>query len=261
MDVTLKPGKEIELESRLPLRYEFRPANGGGEPTTKERTLFVGTGKVSIQYERVFGDSSAGKITLDPTLSKLGTGKLDLEIKSDPPQEQKQEKDKEPFTVWGKEFGGLQAGLSLRPDEKRVYRHGEAITLVVRVRNVGKKTVKFEYIRQFLDENPPTVTNADGKTVPQPTLNVLGEHPPVEVTLEPGKEIELESRLAGGANLAGAPGIPYTLGPTLGTGTVNFQYERVFGNSSAGSITLDPTLSNLGTGKLELEIKPATEKK
>jgi hypothetical protein len=38
---------------------------------------------------------------------------------------------------------------------------------------------------------------------------------------------------------------------------VSFQYERVFGNSSAGSIKLDPALSKLGTGKLEVEIKPA----
>src|SRR5262249_15308737 len=30
-------------------------------------------------------NSSAGTIKLDPTLSKLGTGKLELEIKSDPP--------------------------------------------------------------------------------------------------------------------------------------------------------------------------------
>ena len=74
--------------------------------------------------------------------------------------------------------------------------------------------------------------------------------------MEPGKETELESRLAGGAKLAGASGLRYELRPALGTGKVSFQYERVFGNSSAGSIKLDPTLSKLATGKLELEIKP-----
>jgi hypothetical protein len=45
----------------------------------------LGTGKVGFQYERVLGNSSAGFIKLDPTLSKLGTGKLELEIKPDPP--------------------------------------------------------------------------------------------------------------------------------------------------------------------------------
>jgi len=132
----------------------------------------------------------------------------------------KQEKEKEAFTAWGKEVGGLQAGLGIRPGERRVYHHGETITLVVRVRNVGKETVKFEYVRQFLDENPPTVTKADGKTVPQPGLDVFGFHGPLEVSLEPGKEIELESRLAGGARLAGASGFRYGLGPAVGTGKV-----------------------------------------
>ena len=37
-------------------------------------------GKVSVQYERVFGDTSAGQINLDPALRNLTTGKLELEI-------------------------------------------------------------------------------------------------------------------------------------------------------------------------------------
>jgi hypothetical protein len=163
---------------------------------------------------------------------------------------------KESVTAWGKEVGGLQAGLGIRPGKRRTYYHGETITLVVRVRNVGKKAVKFEYLRQFLDENPPTVTDSDGKRVPQPALDVFGFHGPVEVSLAPGQEIELESRLAGGARRAGASGLRYELRPALGTGKVSFQYERVFGNSSAGFIKLDPALSKLATGKLQLEIKP-----
>jgi uncharacterized protein (TIGR03067 family) len=142
------------------------------------------------------------------------------------------------------------------------------VTLIVKVRNIGKKTVQLEYLRQFLDENPPTVTNADGKTVPQLGLDMLGFHGPVEVTLDPGKQIELESRRAGGPKLAGAPGVRYELRPVnggkasteelplyVGTGKVSLQYERVLGNSSAGTIKLDPTLSKLATGKLEVEIK------
>ena len=94
------------------------------------------------------------------------------------------------------------------------------------------------------------MTDADGKTVPQVGLDMMGMHGPVEVSLGPGKEIELESRLAGGARLAGASGLRYELRPALGTGKVSFQYERVFGNSSAGYIKLDPALSKLATGKL-----------
>src|SRR5262245_44661589 len=181
------------------------------------------------------------------------------------PAKQEKKQDKEIASAWGKEVAGLQAGLAIRAGERRAYRHGETITLVVRVRNVSKEAVKFEYIKQFLDETPPTVTSADGKTIPQGGIDVLGFHPPTEVTLEPGKEIEIESRFNGGS------GRRYTLLPTsggekptteewplfVGTGKISLQHERVFGNSSAGGIKLDPTQGKLATGKLELEIKSA----
>jgi hypothetical protein len=57
------------------------------------------------------------------------------------PQKQEQQPEKEAFTAWGKEVGGLQAGLAL--GKKRAYNQGKAVTLVVRVRNVGKEAVKF----------------------------------------------------------------------------------------------------------------------
>jgi hypothetical protein len=44
-----------------------------------------GAGKFGVQYEQVLGDSSSGRIRLVPALSKLTTGKLDLEVTSDPP--------------------------------------------------------------------------------------------------------------------------------------------------------------------------------
>jgi RNA polymerase sigma factor (sigma-70 family) len=239
---TVAPGEEVEL-------YEWM------FDLEKRWAEFHGTGTFSLQCERVVGPTSGNPNHPNPAMAKLATGKLELEVKDAP----------EDVTAWGKEVGGLQAGLSLRPSEKRAYSHGETVTLVVRVRNVGKETVKFEYIRQFLDEQPPTVTNADGKAVPQIGIEMLGFHPATEVTLEPGKEIELESRLAGGPKRAGAPGIRYKLEPALGTGKVSFQYERVLGDSSVGKIKIDPALRKLATGKLELEIQSdppaASEKK
>jgi RNA polymerase sigma factor (sigma-70 family) len=257
--VELAPGKEIELHE---LKRELKPASESGSRQSRPEGhphAFYGTGKVSVQYEHVLGNPVLGHPgwKLDPILSMLATGKLELEIKADPPP---QKQEKKAFTAWGKEINGLQAGLGLRPGERRVYHHGESVTLIVRIRNVGKKTVKFEYLRQFLDEEPPTVTKADGTTFLQPGTDVLGFHGPVAVTLEPGKEIELESRMAGGAKRAGAPGIRYGIGPELGTGKVSFQYERVFGNSSAGSTNIDAALRRLATGTLELEIKEAAKK-
>src|SRR5262249_49791376 len=181
------------------------------------------------------------------------------------PAKQEKKQDNEIAIAWGKEVAGLQAGLGIRPGERRAYRHGRTTTPVVRVRNVGKEAVKFEYIKQFLDERPPTVTGADGKTIPQGGIDVFGFHVPTEVTLEPGKDIEIESRFNGGS------GRRYTLLPTsgggkstteetplfVGTGKISLQYERGFGNSSAGSIKLDPTPGKLATGQLELEIRAA----
>jgi RNA polymerase sigma factor (sigma-70 family) len=247
----IAPGKEVVL-------YEW---NCGLQPIggiSKNLFTIHGTGKFTFQCTRIVGPTCGNPNHPNPTLDKLATGKLELEVKG--AQKLPEKKEKEAFTAWGKEINGLQAGLGLRAGEHRAYHHGETVMLVVRVRNVGKETVKFEYIRQFLDEEPPTVTKADGKTVPPVGINMLGFHGPVEVTLEPGKEIELESRMAGGAKLAGAPGIPFGLEPALGTGKVSFQYHRVLGNSSAGSINIDPALKKLATGKLDLEIKEAGKK-
>jgi hypothetical protein len=191
---------------------------------------------------------------------------LDELLEATPKQERDKDKDKdkESFTAWGKEINGLQAGLEVRPSEKRLYHYGETITLIVRVRNVGKQAVKFEYLRQFLDENSPTVTDAGG-AIPQRNTEVTGlRHVPVEVTLEPGKEIVLESRLGGAsgvrhelkpADLGGMPTTGKFPPLYVGTGKVSLQYEPVLGDSSSGQINLDPALAKLGTGELELEVK------
>jgi RNA polymerase sigma factor (sigma-70 family) len=181
--------------------------------------------------------------------------------------EQKQEKPaKEPFTAWGQEVGGLQAGLGFRPGEQRAYGLGETVTLVVRIRNVGKETVKFEYLEQYLDEEPPVVTGADGKTLPQHRTPLLGEHFPVCVSLEPGQQIELKSHMDGALAvrhhlMSVKPSEQKPAERRLGrrlfvaAGKITVHYDRVFGNTSAGNISLDPALSKLATGNLELEIK------
>jgi hypothetical protein len=76
-EVSLAPGKEIELAD---VQYELWPANERGKFSTTKFLPLCGDGKVSVQYGRVFGNSSLGRIKLDPNLSKLATGKLELEI-------------------------------------------------------------------------------------------------------------------------------------------------------------------------------------
>jgi RNA polymerase sigma factor (sigma-70 family) len=247
MDVNLAPGKEIELYE---LTFKFRPASESGKAMLS--TLY-GTGKFQIQYERVFGNSSAGTMKLDSALSKLATGKLELEVKDAEKAPQQQVKEKDGFTAWGKEVGGLRAGLGYLPGQPRTYHIGETVTLVVRVRNVGKEEVKFQYVPQFLMEKPPAVTDGEDKPVHLGGVTIFGFHKPVEVNLAPGKEIKLyEWKL----ELRPASESGKAMFSTLyGTGKFHIQYERVFGNSSSGTITLDPILSKLATGKLELDIK------
>ncbi|HYH68747.1 MAG TPA: RNA polymerase sigma factor [Urbifossiella sp.] len=252
----LQPTETFELYIRKVAVKEVLKGEAEQKGHVGTPTIRVGTGK----YRIAFPEFVAGDLV-------RSTGEVEFEVEDG--DERKLPGQKEPFTAWGKEVGGLQAGLSVRPGGKQVYRHGEIVTLGVRVRNVGKEAVTFEYVRQFLDENPPTVTDAGGKVVPHGKLDVLGVwHLPVPVSLEPGKEIELESRMSGGANRAGAPELRYELRPAdgwksttrssplfVGTGKIGLQFERVLGSSSIGPIKLDPALSKLATGKLELEVE------
>ena len=151
VDVNLAPGKEIKL----------------GE--VKLLTTSLGSGKFTLQYDPVFQNTWGAKITLDSALSKLATGKLELEVKDAEKALQKQEPEKkEGFTAWGKEIGGLQAGLGYRSGERGVYHQGETVTVVLRVRNVGKEAVDFKYIWAFFVENPPKITDTGGKMVQLP---------------------------------------------------------------------------------------------
>jgi len=153
--------------------------------------------------------------------------------------------EKDAFTAWGKEVGGLQAGLGFRAGEPRAYHHGDTVKLVVRIRNVGKEEVKFRYVRQYFIENPPAVTDGEGKSVPLPHASVFG-FPLLDVKLAPGKEIEL-------AELKLEPRLPSQSvheGDWVlhGTGKFIVQYEQLVEPDN------DKTLSKLATGKLDLEI-------
>ena len=250
VEVTLAAGKEIELYE---LKPELKPASDNAPNGT---SVLHGTGTFQLQYDPVFGNSSLGGIKVDPTLSKLATGKLELEVKEAAKLPQKEEK--EALTAWGKEINGLQAGVGFPAGQKRAYSHGETVTLVVRIRNVGKEEVTFQYVPAFFQETMPTVKHGTGEPVlPIRGVSAPGKtHPATAVTIAPGKEVELyewNARLAHDPVAGGADdrGVIYH----RGTGKLSFQYERVLGNSSASKIKIDPALSRLATGKLELEVK------
>jgi hypothetical protein len=176
----------------------------------------------------------------------------------EPAPRQEKEKEKEAFTAWGKEVGGLQAGLGYKLGQKRAYFQGETVRLVVRVRNVSKEGIQFRYLQAFFVESPPTVTDAAGKPLRvEGFSHVEGKQGPKRVNLAPGKEIELyelKFKLRPDSKDRQLLGeYPYwnTLlpGAFWGVGKVRFQFERL------ASPDTDKTLSKLATGKLELEIK------
>jgi hypothetical protein len=145
--------------------------------------------------------------------------------------------------------------LGFRPGEKRVYHHGEAVMLVLRVRNVGKEAVEFKHIYAFFLENPPTITDADGKTVELLKLAADGRQLPRNTNVAPGKEVELynwsfDLRPQGESGNKGS----FTI---HGTGKFSLQCERVVGPTSGNPNHPNPTLKKLATGKLELEVTDA----
>jgi RNA polymerase sigma factor (sigma-70 family) len=239
----IKPGEtitlyspEVAVESEAMTRVLLGPIMRVETPT-----ICVQPGKYKIAY--------GGMIQ---SHTKLATGTIDFEVKA------------ASVTAWGKEVGGLQAGLGFRPGEKRVYHHGETATLVLRVRNVSKEDVKFQYLKEFFMEKPPTVTGGDGKTIRLGGVDLFGGlvHIPVDMNLAPGKEMELHDlKLKLGPAREGGDVTEVSPETLNGKGKFQIQYERVFGNSSAaGQITLDLALSKLATGKLELEVKSAEKK-
>src|SRR5262249_54263786 len=118
----------------------------------------------------------------------------------------------------------------------------EVVTLVVRVRNVSKEVIKCQYDPGFV-QKAPAVTDSAGKSVHfrYGVADTVRVYYPTNLSLAPGKEMVL-----GEVKLSTA---------SLGTGKFTVRHERVFGKSDQGTLELDSTLTTLGTGKLDLEIK------
>src|SRR5262249_42453657 len=95
------------------------------------------------------GKYTAGCVGFLKENHTLATATVEFEVKP----------AKESTTAWGKEVGGLQAGRGFGPGEQRAYTHGETVTLVVRVRNVGKEAVSSKYPKKYFIDTPPAVTD------------------------------------------------------------------------------------------------------
>ncbi len=169
-----------------------------------------------------------------------------------PVEPAKQQKEKEPFTAWGKEVGGLQAGLGYLPGQCRTYATGETVKLVVRVRNVSKEAVTFQHVPQFLRSISPAVTDSEGRQVDfDSSITTVGKFWPQRVDLATGKEIEiceLEIKIRPASESGNE-----AHSALYGAGKFQIQYMRVD--------FPDNDLGKLVTGKLEFAIKEVAKGK
>ena len=134
---------------------------------TRGQLQFTERASSTFSASGIVGPTSGNPNHPNPTLDKLATGKLELEVKDAKKRPKKGEK--EGFTAWRKEANGVQAGLGFRPGEKRPYTHGETVNLVVRVRNVNKNLMAvrlvdrtINYIPAYFFDWPPSVTACAG---------------------------------------------------------------------------------------------------
>jgi uncharacterized protein (TIGR03067 family) len=168
----------------------------------------------------------------------LSTGQVSLMVK------EKASAD----AAWGKAVGGLQAGAAFRKGQKRPYGLGEAVTLVVWVRNASDKPLRFDYTDGYMVETPPTVKDADGQPASLSPFPILcGIWRPLHTTLTPGEEFELGSlRLALQEVAKKDPKMP-TLYASPGKYRVSYEGmpRSTFG---------DPA-QVVATGEIELEVK------
>src|SRR5262249_15235638 len=120
------------------------------------------------------------------------------------------------------------------------------------------KDVNITYIPAYFFDSPPSVTDGEGKAASQlrlPTEGHEGEYNPKELTLAPGKEVELAE-----VSIELRPESDRDkkrLKTLYGTGKFLIKYERVMYGS--GRLEIDPILGRLATGKLELEVKEAAK--
>jgi hypothetical protein len=158
----IKPGETITLYNpEVAVESEDR-AKVLGEMLVDAPTICVAPGKYKIAY--------GGMIQSHP---KLTTGEVDFEVK-DP-------------VAWGKEAGGLQAGLCI--SNANDIRIGGQAKMVVRLRNVSKETIKVSAWPLWTCY--PGVVDARGDRVrttvaPSPLFEII----PASLTLKPGETID-----------------------------------------------------------------------
>jgi RNA polymerase sigma factor (sigma-70 family) len=225
---TLEAGEAFDLGTQ-----ELTVASAVKDGIVEEPTLVAGPGRYKVSYR---GVSQTRASVDDP--GRLSTGQVRLDIKKASVN-----------AAWGKAVGGFQAGIAFPKGQRRPYRLGEVVTLVVWVRNVSDKSLTFDYTDGYMVEKPPTVKDADGKAAKLSEFAILaGLWRRLHAPLKAGEEFELGSlQLSLEAVDAGKANRP-TLYASPGKYRINYE----------GLPSGDPA-QFLSTGQIELEVKAKSD--
>jgi hypothetical protein len=207
------------------------------------KTMFVSKIKTALAVVLILGLVATGATLLT---YRSAAGQDDKKPTVEKPVEQAAKQRKEKVTAWGKEVDGVQVGIQFGED--RVYKIGETVTLIVRLRNNGKKDVPFFYHEEHFQKYPPLITDADGKAAIIRERNIFGIIK--KSSCASGKEVDLciltlDLRPATDRKKEEC----WTL---YGTGKFLIQYQDV---PVAGEPQLEAPVTAHATGKLELEVR------
>jgi RNA polymerase sigma factor (sigma-70 family) len=229
---TLEAGEAFDLGTQ-----ELTVAADGKDGEVEVPTLVAAPGWYRVSYHGVAFTRDSGD-----DRGPLSTGRVSLMVK------EKASAD----AAWGKAVGGLQAGVAFRKGQRRPYGLGEAVTLVVWVRNVNDKPLKFDYTDGYMVETPPTVKDADGQPASLSPFPILaGIWRPLHATLKAGEEFEVGSLQLALEEAGGTKADRPTLYASPGKHRVRYEGLPPFGYSDAAKV--------LSTGEMELEVKAKSD--
>ena len=180
VEKAIKPGETITLYKPEVALIENLVGQDAPVQLLSIPTVQAKPGKYTI----AFGGMLEGRAT-------LSTGAVQFEVKDTKPAAE---------IAWGDEVNGLQAGIGFTSDVRKIYRVGEKIAFLVKLRNPGREAVNYNAHFNPLAYAVPVVRDATGKAV-----TVTPGHRPESPstsrpTLKAGQEINF-----GGTNNPGKP--------------------------------------------------------
>ena len=158
--LSLRPDETAELFKRTVSVREVQKGKVESKGVVNTPTIRVGAGKYKIAFpEMVQRNLVPTTPVLTPLL--LTTGEVEFEVKEGGEKELPGKMGT--FTAWGKEVGGLQAGVAVEPGDVREYKPGDRVAFEVKLRNVGKDAVTITYCVPH--EHAPEITDSQGRQV------------------------------------------------------------------------------------------------